>query len=335
MDIKETLTRLSVMGTETGVRSQASAYFENNKDMLAASDFESAMRLGCFDKEFTYYGVGYTDVQGKIAYRISSQSARLYRFSRSCAVEGLLPTPVVRYTVRRPSPSGHEDLIKVETKKDCARKIRSIYNADYFQAIDDVLRSPGSDAAAEILDELKDALTGVYDSDLLQQFEGLVLIALEARQITPQRAVAYNKWLTDIRRQMEDDIVVKSQCKKVLSGFQYRAGDSWRTFWDARREVVEEARQAKILDGIECTTVISKDYWLREMSEFPAVREKFVKELEGGLSGVYRDYYDVIRQLPPAVSGDLFEEREVFVKDHCSEEAAKAFSSLRVRWNLL
>ena len=34
-------------------------YIDNNKDIKIASDFNTALKLGCFDQEFVYYGIGY------------------------------------------------------------------------------------------------------------------------------------------------------------------------------------------------------------------------------------------------------------------------------------
>ena len=73
MDINEILQIIENQKKSDSIQDMGSMYFENNKDMIAAGDFESAMRLGCFDKEFTYYGVAYLDADGRICYRISAQ----------------------------------------------------------------------------------------------------------------------------------------------------------------------------------------------------------------------------------------------------------------------
>mgnify|MGYP005605767025 CR=1 FL=1 len=118
MDIEEILQIIENQKKSDSIMDMGSMYFENNKDLIAAGDFESAMKLGCFDKEFTYYGVAYLDANGKVCYRISAQSGRLYRFIENSASEGFYPTPIVRNMVRRPAPSGHEEKIKLEVKKD-------------------------------------------------------------------------------------------------------------------------------------------------------------------------------------------------------------------------
>ncbi len=48
MNIQEILNTIEAQKIQTTIQDTASMYFENNKDLIAAGDFESAMKLGCF-----------------------------------------------------------------------------------------------------------------------------------------------------------------------------------------------------------------------------------------------------------------------------------------------
>ena len=46
MDINEVLQIIENQKKNESIQDMGAVYFENNKDMIAAGDFESAMRLG-------------------------------------------------------------------------------------------------------------------------------------------------------------------------------------------------------------------------------------------------------------------------------------------------
>lgn len=313
----------------------ASMYFENNKDLMAANDFETAMKLGCFDKEFTYYGVGYLEVSGKVAYRISSQRGRLYQFIRESAGHNIYPTPVVRYMKRCPAPSGHEEQIKVEAKRETAGKIRSLYNRTFFEALKPLSDISPSNRAYNLLKEQQDMLEGEYDESKLRLFENLVHVAVESKQLTIMAELEFDEWLKDIRKQMEDDIVAKGPYKKILTGFAYRGStDSVKYYYDAKPEVTFEAEAEYQKRRIFHTPVFQKEYWLKDTSAFFKVKKKFEQEMQAYLSEEYWNLLREIKAMPSVIDLSLFEEKAEQVKLECSEEAYNTLLSYGYRWNL-
>ncbi|MBO5366929.1 MAG: hypothetical protein J6A39_09945, partial [Peptococcaceae bacterium] len=136
MDTNEILTHIrqnNVKG-DTGINT-ASMYFENNKDLVVGGDFLAMLALGCFDKEFAYYGTAYLDADGEVCYRISAQRKHMYQFLEQSASNNIYPTPVLCNIALRPAPSGHEEKIKLEVKKETARKLQEKYNKMYFMAL--------------------------------------------------------------------------------------------------------------------------------------------------------------------------------------------------------
>ncbi len=335
MDINEVLQIIENQKKKESIQDMGSVYFENNKDMIAASDFESAMRLGCFDKEFTYYGVAYLGEDGRISYRISAQSGRLYKFIEQSTSEGFYPTPVLRNMKRRPAPSGHEEIIKLDEKKNTARKIREIYNEPYFYLLKVLTDIAPSNGAYELLKEKQDELEGLYDATQLQLFGGLVRTAVDSKVLTQKAEQELMKWLHDVEKQMEDDIVAKGQYKKVMSGFAYQnAQGNIQYFYDAKPEVTYEEKAKYDRKGVFATPVFRKEYYLREMGEFAQIRKKFIEEMKQVMSNGYIKLLLEIKNLPSVIPTEKFEEYRNAVKENCSSEAYETFCGYAYRWNV-
>ena len=247
MNIDDILEIIEQQKRSDALMDMGSMYFENNKDLIAAGDFEAAMKLGCFDKEFTYYGTAYLDHEGRICYRISAQSNRLYQFIAHSTVDSLYPTPILRNMVRRPAPLGHEEKIKLAVKKDTARQLQALYSPIYFQALKTLSNIAPNNTAYSLLTELQERWILCYDDALLQLFEGLLQTALDSKVLTLQAWNEFFGWLNDMRHQMENDIIPKGQYKKHLSGFAYiTSSGEIRYFYDAKPEVVLQDRKAHV-----------------------------------------------------------------------------------------
>ena len=68
-------------------------YYDTKRDEDGMADFVKLLNLGCFGKEFCVYGMAYEDALG-VAYRASGKALNLHEFARTCAIEGIYPTPV-------------------------------------------------------------------------------------------------------------------------------------------------------------------------------------------------------------------------------------------------
>lgn len=335
MEIEEILQIIENQKKSNAMMDMGSIYFENNKDMIAAGDFESAMKLGCFDKEFTYYGVGYLDANGEVCYRISAQSGRLYRFVEHSASEELYPTPVIRHMTRRPAPSGHEEKIKMEVKRETGRKIRNIYNKKFFTSLKVLSDITPSNQAYTLLKTQQDMLEGLYDATGVQLFAGLVRNAVDCKALTRKAEQEFLTWLQDIEKQMEDDIIAKGQYKKVMSGFAYiNTHGNLQYFYDAKQEVTYVEREKYNLQRLFTTPIFRKEYSLKEMGEFPQVRKLFVEEMKQAFSDEYIRLLQQIKGFPSVVPAKLFTEQCENVRKNCAEEAYQTFLSYGYRWNI-
>lgn len=311
-----------------------SMYFENNKDLMAAQDFAAALKLGCFDQSFMYFGTAYLDDQG-VNYRISAKEDHLQLFVRQSASQGIYPTPIMRHIKRCPVPSGHEDAIGLAVKKETARAIRQRYQQDYFIALAQLSNLTPNDGAYTLLSSWQEDLEGVYDAEELQLFGHGVQMAVNSKVLGAAHDLAFKGWLKAQYRQLENEPIIKGHYKKVLSGFAYEdQRGQLRYFYDAKKEVAYAEQASYVDQGVFSTPVYTKTLWLKEMSDFPVARTAFANEMKAHFEQGYLERLRDIKALPSAISSSLFQELCLRVKETCSDEAYRTFLSYGYRWNL-
>ena len=317
-----------------GLREDASIYFENNKDLIAASEFEAAMKLGCFDQEFMVFATAYQDQNG-VAYRVSAKALHLQQFVERAAVEGLYPTPVKRIIRRRPCPSGQQTAISQAVKIEAAKLVRAIYNPAYFEALGALSRTAPNDTAYALLKTWQSELEGVYNSEQLALYQGLLLTALESKVLSSKHYGEIAAWLRGVFQEMEDDIIAKGLYKKVLSGFAYqKAGQQWQFFYDAKLEVTYERRALLKQQGYLTAPVFVRERWLRDMSEFRPMREQFLADYQRYCAQGYLERLLAIKELPSVIDSQEFAKQLSFVQAHCAQEAVEVFTSFGQMWNV-
>lgn len=336
MDTKDILEHIKQNNVKSNTEiNTASMFFENNKDLVAGGDFHAMMALGCFDKEFTYYGVAYMDTSGEVCYRISAQRKRIYQFVEQSVSNNTYPTPVLRNVALRPAPSGYEEKIKLEVKKETARKLKDRYNKAYFEALKPLSDILPSNSAYPLLKAEMEELEGLYDTRQLQLFLGLVKTAVNSKVLTLQAEQELMRWVHDVEKQMEDDIIAKGQYKKTLSGFAYEnEAGVLKYFYDAMPEVVYEEKAKYDLAGVFCTPIFSKEYHLKDMSKFIAAKKDFQSEMQMLFEDGYLELLKQIKTFPSVVPKEIFEKQSEIVKENCSKEAYHTFLSYRYRWNI-
>lgn len=316
------------------LREDASMYFENNKDLVAASEFEAAMALGCFDKEFMYFATAYQE-NNITAYRVSSKEINLQKFVEQAVTESLYPTPVKRFIKRTPCPSGQESAIRRQIKIESAKTLSKIYPAAYFEALAKLSGIEASNSAYSLLSDWRDELDGVYDIERLALFQSLLLNALESKVLTVKSYLTFATWLKEIYKQLEDDIIAKGLYKKILSGFAYTQDKiTWQYFYDAKLEVTYNEKASKEQQGYWVTPIFTREKWLRDMSEFRAMRENFITDFRQYCTNGYLKRFLAIKDLPGVINRETFETQLSAVAAQCPPEAVVTFTSYYQKWNV-
>ena len=309
-------------------------YYDTKRDEDGMADFVKLLNLGCFGKEFCVYGIAYEDALG-VAYRASGKALNLHEFARSCAIEGIYPTPVFINLQRRMSPAGSEDMIKNILKKETAGELKKIYNHTYFDAMHTLGKIGANNEAYDLLDRMRDYLDGRYVESEIDLFEGLLLEAVNDKLLTVNSYLEFADWLKDVRKQLENDIKSKGRYEKVMSGFSYRDENGViKYFTDAFLQTSYETREEYELKGYQVTPLYVKKYWTREASEFIKVRKEFESHIKECLDADYWKLLDEIKAMPSAIPVDVYEAQKQIVKEHCSEVAYQNVVRYGRRWNV-
>lgn len=306
----------------------------HNEDLQAGVDFETALKLGCFDKEFMYYAVAYNTANG-IVCRVSAKERQMQHFVYDAVEEGIYPTSIKRHIRRLPAPSGHENKIKIMVKKEAARKVLDVYNDTYFQCLTQLSSIEPNDAAYTLLATLQDKLEGLYDKDLLDLYQGLVHTALESKVLTMKRYLELKKWIKNVYKQLENDIIPKGQYKKTMTAFAYKKeGQEWKYFFDAWEEVSVNKKSDYEKQGYLTTPVFIRTRWLTDMNEFRAMQESFKQDYLAYCAQWYLDVFMQIKNISGVISTEQFEAQCEIVKEHCSKEAYETFCKYKNLWNI-
>ena len=309
-------------------------YYDTKRDEDGMADFVKLLNLGCFGQEFCVYGMAYEDTQGPV-YRASGKAPNLFEFARTCAIEGIYPTPVFTNLQRRISPAGTEDMIKNLLKKETAGELKARYNKAYFDAMHVLGKIGANNEAYDLLSRMRDYLDGRYVESEIDLFEGLLLEAVNDKLLTTNAYLEFADWVKDVRKQLENDIKSKGRYEKVMSGFSYKdEKGNIKYFTDAFLQTSYETREEYELKGYQVTPLYVRKYWTREASEFMKVKKEFETHIRECLDADYWKLLDEIKAMPSAIPKDVYEAQKVIVKEHCSEIAYQNVVRYGRRWNV-
>ena len=176
------------------------------KDVSSAQMIKSMAELGCFEYEDTAYGCAYRK-DGKVLYRMGGDWQRIHDFIENSRLAGILPTAVAEKTVRQAKITGSEEEAKLKLKLALGKELQAMYNAAFFDILEELGQIPNCDSAGDILEEYKEAIDGFFDDGQLQLFEGLLNRAYLAKTLTTEHFDALRSWLAATRLQMADDVL--------------------------------------------------------------------------------------------------------------------------------
>ena len=310
-------------------------YLDNNKDIKIASDFNTALKLGCFDQEFVYYGIGYME-NGTVKYKVSSNKINLQMFYMQSTQNDIYSTNIIRYDKLCPVPSGKEEATKLQLKKQTAEVVREKYNKIFFSILENVSHIPPSDNAYELLKECQEHLEGEYDYARIRLFEQLVQIAVNSKCLTIRKMVVFQAWIKEQYKQLENDLIrTTGYYKKSLYGFAYK-DDKHKVhyFYDAAEHVVNDVYIEKQMQGIICSPIHRKKIVINSMNLFREEKQKFQDEMHILLGEEYLDLVCKIKEMPSIIDEEVFNKKCNMIKQYCSEEAYQTFLGYGFLWNI-
>ncbi len=276
------------------------------RDMNCGNDVAMMDKLGRFEREFVVYGVGFVQ-EGQVRYLISGRQDKLQQFNELALEREIYPTPIVQSLISTTVPSGTQSDIAWKAKVLLASKLQATYRRPFFQTLQRLGEQRANDAAQPLLLAEQKRLCGVFDQEALALFEGLVRQALAQKVLTLASFEQFQKFLEKMRRQMEDDPLIKKTFQRTFSGFMYETPAQERAYFtDAQPETVWEKRSALLREGYLATPILSKTYWFDYNTPLKSIRRQFADELRARLDEAFWQRVKSVSQLPGAIGTELF-----------------------------
>lgn len=249
------------------------------RDLKAAEDVGKKAALGWFDVEFTMYGCAYWDqANDKMYYKVSSVAQDIYDFIEKSIVGDIYPSNIMCLTEKCPVPSGMRDFIAQDIKIKLAKQLQALYPKEFFKMLYDLAKEHVNDSAATLLWEEAENLEGVFEEEQLRHFEELVNYTKSCLNIDSIQYYKFLAWISEERKNMNDDFVSKDIFEKTLYGIAYfEAGNLkyMKYMIDAQKAHIYKKVFQMEQQGFFVTPVLSQQYWYNYEYRLPDVINNF------------------------------------------------------------
>ncbi|MBQ3205436.1 MAG: hypothetical protein IJB37_02680 [Peptococcaceae bacterium] len=250
-----------------------------DRDIQCGNNFAKLYELGCFDEEFIVYGCGYFQ-NGEIMYLVSDDGDKVYRFRNESLRKHIYTTPVIMKLKSCQVSSGERDNIRQNIKFELAKEIKAQYSEAYYRMIAQMDAVESNQQAERFLQEEQRNMEGYFDRSGVEQFEGLCNLAYEQKKISDIAYQQFCTWIKYAKRQMENDIVIKDDMRRIFYGLGYELNGQMGYFADAQAMNVYKKRENLLLQGAIVTPIISKEYWFKSINQLANIRKMFLSELQ-------------------------------------------------------
>lgn len=303
------------------------------RDMQVAQDVGRMAELGRYDREFTCYGFMYWAGQQR-HYVISSSDDRLYDQALALSRAGYWLTPIASCSQICHVPAGCEEELSREVKIALARTLQTNYPLAFAEAVNHLAALPPTDAAAPILETLREQLEGHYDRDALDLFATLVESAWQGKTLTAATNQVFQHWLAQNQKDMADDIFTKDIFERTFYGFAYESSGQYRYKINANRGALFRLKQQLMLNRVWTTPIIAKTFWYNYSYRLADARAAFENYLRQQMENGYLDYVRKLTGLPSAISQAACQKTSAIVQKRFSAEAQQTLSLLSGQWHV-
>lgn len=302
------------------------------RDIECGVNFNKLLELGCFDREFIVCGYAYMK-NNEIYYLIDSNEEELYQKRNAEIFHEIYPTAIMKTIKRCVVPSGMKDIIVQKSKLELAKELQKQYNHIYFEAVAEMSKESASNEAYKDLKALQDEIDGHFCDEELQIFEGLCRIALESKTLQYITYRDFMSWLKKVRKQMEDDVIVKRRFQRTVSGFVYwRKNGQTGYCYDAQRSDVEEKRLQYNMQGMSTTSIYQKQYWFDDINDIPRIRKQFAKMLKQVFKEETIELFKMQKQYQSVIQDQKYQKLKQRVKENCTQQAYQMFLGYGYQW---
>ena len=304
------------------------------RDLTCIHSVSHMAEYGKYEEEFIVYGCSYME-HGKIVYRISPQYDEIARFHNHGAQDKYYPSPIETIKKRSVVQTGQHEQLLYETELALAQKLQQQYSRVFFEEIAQCTKAEANDDARPMFDRLRFQMNGIFSSDLLQLFEGLVDIAYRAKNLTDDGLQEIQQWMRKVKTQMEYDIVAKKPFVRTFYGICYiDSNGKYQYKMNAQEDIVLEEQRKLKQKKMAVTPIFHKTYWYDYGVEPKVIREQFKQELIGYYDDVYWQHWREIRELTPVISKESFDQALIHLEQMALKDAKNAMLEYGYDWNI-
>lgn len=304
------------------------------RDLKCSMDIAEMAALGWFAEEFIVYGCCYIE-NGKLYYKVSSQSAELYRFREKQLKRGIYVSPVDEMLNRVMVPSGMQDEYALRTKIKLAKRMKCEYDETLMQKFVLLAEQEQNNNAAELLCELKQKMTGCFEQEIVQLVESIVDYAHQQKKLCRETYNELCQWLEYVYSQMEDDVVIRRDFQRTFYGFGYQTSTgNWKYYTNASEGEARKRKEELLCKGTRNTPILKKTYYFDNQPNLLQVKEQFVQQLKTWMDEEYIEYLQRIDLLPATVPVKEYQELEQKAKEENRQSIQRLLQYYRNLWNL-
>ncbi len=304
-------------------------------NIQVAEDVGKMAELGYFDVEFTMYGCAYLNpADNKMYYKVSSMAEDIYDFIEKSSQQKIYPGNVMQFTRKCPVPSGMKNLIAQDVKWELVQELKHAYPKAFFYELYKLAEECTTDSASAMLWEETEALEGVFEEEKLSRFEELVHYVHSCRNISDTSYKALLEWITEERRNMNDDFISKDMFEKTLYGLAYVQGNTVKYIENAQREYIYEKLYKVEQQGDFVLPIYTKTYWYNYEYRLQDVKKDFKEDLRNARNSVYLDKIRTLRGTEKKISSDRFQNLVTEMKSRWGEKPAETLIRYGNRWRV-
>ena len=276
------------------------------RDLQVAEDVGDRARLGWFDTEFNFYGTAFVKNREEY-YLISADPVRIYDYIYTALRENIYCTPVELYIKKCSVPSGTEDNMAKDLKILLGKKLREKYPREFLQEFQDRFEKMGyEDIANEILDQFQNDIDGLFDEELLKQFQILVEQAYRERKLTKYAYQNYQQWIKEVQADMDDDLIVKDIYHKTMYCLWYEDNGKWKPVVNSQKDRLYAKQFEMMKKGKRTLPIYGRTYWYNTDYRLSDVREDFKTYLNSKLMKGFVEFAISIESMPGVLESEEY-----------------------------
>lgn len=275
-------------------------------DAICCDIVEEMSNIGSIPYQFIYYATCYKS-KNIVHYFVSENAERLYKFAAKKMEEDIFCIPVQRTSTSLIVPSGHKEELKQQYKLEAAKKLMEQSAGKVIDKIY-VLAMPNNNVAEEIIGRIQEPLHGCFDDEVLQLYEGILEYTFIAKKISAINYMEYRQWLSDIRKDFEDERVIYDVHERIFTGFAYYdENGNIKYYYNAVESSTISKQKELQCKRMIVSPILKKRYCYSTMDELTHIATNFRNVLHVRLGAQYMKILRYIYNLPSSVNKNNFE----------------------------